>query len=206
PATGEFRFKGKAVPLHVDAAGKPDADFFNLTFAANDAVQVELKGSGNSDLDLWVQDAQNKVLVKEIGDTDQERGQFTASAGVYSVQVRPVGSAANPYVLTVRADQSASQSYLPLAFRRNMPAEESDDIAIPVEKGKAYRVLLKAASLEKLAVTASIEGSETVTGAAVGDQIALTLSCRSTGVARISVRNTAAEPTRYVLNVVASPQ
>jgi HEAT repeat protein len=205
-AKSEFRFKGKAMPLHVDAAGKPDADFFNLTFAANDAVQVEVKGSGNSDLDLWVQDAQNKVLVKEIGDSDQERGQFASAAGVYSVQVRPVGLAANPYVLSVKAEQSASHSYLPLAFRRNMPAEESDEIAIPVEKGKSYRVLVKGTPLEKLTLTASVEGAEVVGGVAIGDQLALTLSCRSTGTARIAVRNTAAEPARYIITVAGVSQ
>lgn len=201
PDMDAFVFKARVTRSIANAAETFDSDLFNLTLQKGERVEVSVVGDGSSDVDLWVHDAANNLLVKEIGLTDKESATFIADANPHAIEVRNLG-ATNSCTLTVKAPRSIADGFRPMVVRRSILGGETDVFSLPFQAGRSYKLTLKGDSRSRLAFNASLdaEGID-VPAQANGDIQSIALTPRRPGSVRIAVINQGTEPNRYSLMI-----
>ncbi len=75
-------------------------DAYELDFQGGEQAIVELRGDGDTDLDLYVYDANGQLVASDTRRTDQCLATWTPRAtGTFTVKVKNLGSIHNRYVL-----------------------------------------------------------------------------------------------------------
>ncbi len=86
--------------MTVDSVLPGKIDAFKVTFKGGELAKVVLIGSGTTDLDLYIVDADDKIVARSEGAGDTEKVEFyPLLTGEYKILVKNRGTVSNKYVL-----------------------------------------------------------------------------------------------------------
>ena len=76
---------------------------FHETFRAGEVATVSIAGDGDTDLDLYVYDANGNLITRAIGLSDRETVSFTPFVtSTFRIEVRNLGSVWNEFAISMR--------------------------------------------------------------------------------------------------------
>jgi hypothetical protein len=76
-------------------------DVYNLSFIAGQEAIVDVKGDGDTDLDLYIYDSSGNLITKDEDYTDHCVARWTPKwTGKFTIKVKNRGGVPNDYVMT----------------------------------------------------------------------------------------------------------
>jgi hypothetical protein len=76
-------------------------DVYHLTFIAGQTAVVDVRGDGDTDLDLYIYDSNNNLITKDEDFTDHCVARWVPKwTGKFTIKVKNRGGVANNYVMT----------------------------------------------------------------------------------------------------------
>jgi hypothetical protein len=77
--------------------------FYNEVFRGGENATVSIVGDGDTDLDLYVYDANGNLIARAVGLSDRETiSFFPFQTGTFRIEVRNLGNVWNQYTITMR--------------------------------------------------------------------------------------------------------
>jgi hypothetical protein len=85
----------------VDQVKANKSDLYQVTFIAGQTAVVDVRGDGDTDLDLYIYDSSGNLITKDEDFTDHCVARWTPKwTGKFTIEIKNRGGVANNYVIT----------------------------------------------------------------------------------------------------------